>query len=105
MPSVLDLSIDELRVVYGGYVRPILEYADVVWHSSNAFKQSSNIESLFLGIHMIHMLMVWVEANLSLFERRENHCHRFAEGVPNNELTESLLSPSRFECHGRSLRS
>ena len=40
-----------------------------------------------------------------LFEERENHCHRFAEGLPNNERTKSLLPPSRFECHGRSLRN
>ena len=39
-------SSDELRVVYGGYVRPILEYADVVWHSSITFKQSRDIESI-----------------------------------------------------------
>ena len=30
----------------------------------------------------------------SLFERSgENHCHRFAEGLPNNERTKSLLLP------------
>ena len=39
-------SSDELRVVYGGYVRPILEYADVVWHSSITFKQSRDTESI-----------------------------------------------------------
>ena len=39
-------SSDELRVVYGGYVRPILKYADVVWHSSITFKQSRDTESI-----------------------------------------------------------
>ena len=39
-------SSDELRVVYVGYVRLILEYADVVWHSSITFKQSRDIESI-----------------------------------------------------------
>ena len=106
-------SSDELRVVYGGYVRPILEYADVVWHSSITFKQSRDIESIqrrACRIILGNSYESYVDALGtcqfdSLFERRENHCHRFAEGLPNNERTKSLLPPSRFECHGRSLRN
>ena len=104
---------DELRVVYGGYVRPILEYADVVWHSSITFKQSRDIESIqrrACRIILGNSYESYVDALGtcqfdSLFERRENHCHRFAEGLLNNERTKSLLPPSRFECHGRSLRN
>ena len=106
-------SSNELRVVHGGYVRPILEYADVVWHSSITFKQSRDIESIqrrACRIILGNSYESYVEALGtcqfdSLFERRENHCHRFAEGLPNNERTKSLLPPSRFECHGRSLRN
>ena len=39
-------SSEELCVVYGGYVRPILEYADVVWHSTISVKQSRDLESI-----------------------------------------------------------
>ena len=70
-------SSDELRVVYGGYVRPILEYADVVWHSSITFKQSETLNPskeehviLYLGIHMSLMLMPWVVASLTLCLKR-----------------------------------
>ena len=67
-------SSDEFCVVYGGYVRPILEYADVVWHSSITFKQSRDIESIQRrACHIIlgnsyesYMLMLWVPANLTL---------------------------------------
>ena len=59
-------SSDELHVVYGGYVRAILEYADVVWHSNITFKQSRDIESIqrracriILG-NSYKMLMLWV---------------------------------------------
>ena len=41
----------------------------------------------------------------SLSERREDHCYKFAVGLSDNERTKSLLPPSRFECHGRSLRN
>ena len=89
-------------------VRPILEYADVVWHSSITFKQSRDIESIqrrARRIILANSYESYVDALGtcqfdSLFERRENHCHRFAEGLPNNERTKSLLPPSRFECHG-----
>ena len=98
-------SSDEVHVVYSGYVRPILEYADVVWHSSITFKQSRDIESIqrrACRIILGNSYESYVEALGtcqfdSLFERRENHCHRFAEGLPHNERTKSLLPPSRFE--------
>ena len=105
------ISIEELRVVYGGFVRPILEYTDVVRHSSITFKQSCDIESIQRrACHIIlgNSYQSYVDALGSchfdtLFERRENHCRMSAEGLRNNELTKSLLPPSRFECHGRSL--
>ena len=106
-------SSDELRVVYGGYVRPVLEYADVVWHSSITCKQAHDIESIQRrACHIIlgNLYESYSDALGScdfdtLFERRENHCRRFAEGLPNNERTKSLLPPSRLECHGRTLRN
>ena len=104
---------DELRVVYGGYVRPILEYAAAVWHSGISAKQTKDIESIqkracriILGNSYESYDEALESCQLhSLSERREEYCRRFAEGLSNNERTKALLPPSRFECHGRSLRN
>ena len=64
-------------------MRPILEYADVVWHSSITFKQSRDIESIqrrACRIILANSYESYVDALGtcqfdSLFERRENHCH------------------------------
>ena len=37
---------DELITVYKGYIRPLLEYADVVWNSSLTLKQTKTIEQV-----------------------------------------------------------
>ena len=37
---------DELITVYEGYIRPLLEYADVVWNSSLTLKQTKTIEQV-----------------------------------------------------------
>ena len=92
-------SSDELSVVYGGYVRLILEYADAVWHSSITFKQPRDIECIqrrACRIILGNSYESYVDALgscqfNSLFERRENHRRRFAEW-----RTKSLLPPSRF---------
>ena len=85
---------EELCVVYSGYVRLILEYADVVWHSSISAKQINDIESMQKRACRIILG--------NSYERREDHCRKFAVGLSNNERTKSLLPPSRFE---RSLRN
>ena len=74
-------SSDELRVVYGNHVRPILEYADVVWHSSITFKQSRDIESIqrracrtILGnSYELYVDALGTCQFDSLFQRRVNH--------------------------------
>ena len=37
---------DELTTVYKGYIRPLLEYADVVWNSSLTIKQANSLEQV-----------------------------------------------------------
>ena len=104
---------NELQIVYGGYVRPVLEYADVVWHSSITSKQSNGIESIQKRACMTILGKSYISHNAaletcqlgSLSERREEHCRRFAEGLPHNERTQSLLPPSRYESHGLYLRN
>jgi hypothetical protein len=104
---------EELCVVYSGYVRPILEYADAVWHSSISVKESSHIESIqkracriILGAdyNSYHEALDTCDLD-SLHDRRVEHCRRFAEGLPNNDRTKCLIPPTRFESHGRELRN
>ena len=37
---------DELRVVYKSYVRLVIEFADVVWHSRLTYKQAGDLEHI-----------------------------------------------------------
>jgi hypothetical protein len=104
---------EELRTVYSGYVRPVLEYADVVWHSSITANQSRDIESIqkracriiLGGAYDSYSSALDTCKIDSLSGRREEHCLRFAEGLPKNDRTKSLIPPSRYESHGRSLRN
>ena len=32
--------------VYKSYVRPVIEYADVVWHTGLTYKQAGNLERI-----------------------------------------------------------
>ena len=69
-------------VVYKSYVRPVIEYADVVWHSGLTYKQAGDLERIqrracrtILG----HQFSTYTEAikqcNLDrLSERRVDHC-------------------------------
>ena len=58
---------EELEVVYKCYVRPVLEYGDVVWHSGLCTKQTADLERIqrracrtILGHHRIAMLFASV---------------------------------------------
>ena len=59
MTGCLQANLDDftkkykLRVMYCGYVSPILEYTDVVWHSSTNFKQPCDIKSIKKACHII----------------------------------------------------
>ena len=57
----------ELVTVYKGYIRPLLEYSDVIWHSSLTSNQTHQLErvqkglwELFLVLIIFHMLMLWM---------------------------------------------
>ena len=41
----------------------------------------------------------------SLYDRRVDHCLRFAEGLTNSSRTTDLLPPVRSAVHGRNLRN
>ena len=104
---------EELTVVYKSYARPVIEYADVVWHSGLTYKQAGDLERIqrracrtFLG----HQFSTYTEAikqcNLDrLSERRVDHCLKFARGLVDNPRTSHLLPPTRISTHGRNLRN
>ena len=106
-------SAEELSVMYSGYVRPVLEYADVVWHSGLTAKQCNDIEAIqkracrtILGRQYLSYDDALNSCDLdTLSGRRESHCQRFAEGLAQNNRTSSLIPPTRGECHGRNLRN
>ena len=104
----------ELITIYSCYVRPLLEYADVIWHSSLTVKQSLRIEriqkracKIILGYNkFISYKHALSTCNLEpLSSRRESHCLTFAQSLPSCERTSGLLPLRRKEVHGRSLRN
>ena len=110
---------EELEVVYKCYVRPVLEYGDVVWHSGLCTKQTADLERIqgracrtILGHQFKSYWDAVGKCNLEyLKDRRETHCKKkkkkkkIAQGLGNNVRTCHLLSPSRFQFHGRNLRN
>ena len=107
-------NISELITIYSCYVRPLLEYADTIWHSSLTIKESNMIEriqkracKIILGFNnyicyddALHV------CNLEpLSSRREDHCLVFAQSLADCKRTSGLLPPRRKQAHGRSLRN
>ena len=103
----------ELITVYTGYLHPLLEYADSIWHSSITAKQSRMLESIqrracriILGLNYISYDNALSVCNLeALSARREAHCLKFARSLSKSKRTCTLLPPSRKEVHGRQLRN
>ena len=99
--------------MYIGYVRPVLEYAAVIWHSGLTRKQSNDIEyiqkracKIILGHSFNSYNDELNYCNLdTLADRRLTHCLKFAENLNSNNRTSSLLPPTRLESHGRCLRN
>ena len=104
---------DELTVVYKSYVRPVIEYADVVWHSGLTHKQACDLERIqrracrtILGSQFTTYTESIKQCNLErLSERRVDHCLKFAKGLVDNPRTSHLLPPTRISTHGRNLRN
>ena len=106
-------SSEELCIVYKGYVRPILEYADVVWHSGITIKQTKEFEQvqkracrIIQGNKYTSYPNALAVFKLdSLADRRKEHCVKFAQGLVNNVHTITIMPPTREACHGRMLRN
>ena len=106
-------NTSELITVYRGYIRPIIEYADVIWHSSLTLKQSQTLESIqrrackiMLGFEYVSYVNALEICDLDLLSaRRETHCLNFARSLLKSERTKMLIPPSRQEIHGKQLRN
>ena len=103
----------ELNITYCGYIRPVLEYADVVWHPGLTTKLRDCIENVQRRACriMLSKNFTTYSAALNLFgldslsNRRVEHCRKFAKGLSKLKKTADLIPPTRLRCHGRNLRS
>jgi len=104
---------DELLVVLKSYLRPVLEYSSVIWHSSLTVNQTKELEIIqkralktILGPQYNSYDKALSVCNLeSLTDRRTNQCLKFAEGLSDNDRCKHLIPPTRFASHGRNLRN
>ena len=103
----------ELVTVYKGYIRPLLEYSDVIWHSSLTSNQTHQLERvqeralrIILGTDYISYANALDVCDVDrLSARREQHSLKFAQSLPQCSRTSKLLPPCRGEIHGRQLRN
>ena len=103
----------ELVTVYKGYICPLLEYSDVIWHSSLTSNQTHQLERvpkralrIILGTDYISYAYTLDVCDVDhLSARREQHSLQFAQHLPKCSRTSKLLPPCRGEIHGRHLRN
>jgi hypothetical protein len=99
---------NELTIVLKSYLRPILEYAAVVWHSSITCEQSKDIERIqkracktILGPNYSSYDDAIISCNIDYLDnRRDKLCLKFAQGLSSDDRTNQFIPPSRFEIHG-----
>ena len=104
---------DELSIVYKSYVRPVVEYADVVWHFGVTCKQSGDIERIQRKMRRTilgHQFTTYSESItrcilIKLSDRRVDHCLSFAMGLEDNPRTRHLIPPIKIAVHGYNLRN
>ena len=103
----------ELVTVYKDYIRPLLEYSDVIWYSSLTSNQTHQLERvqkralrIIPGTDYIsyaNTLDVCDVDHLSAW--REQHSLKFAQSLPQCSRISKLLPQCRGEIHGRQLRN
>ena len=107
------LPIEDLILVYTGYIRPNVEYAVPVWHSGLTKKQTAQIERIqkralriILGTQYFsyhHALQI--TKLQSLHERRRELCLRFAKSLQCSAEFRDWLPPPRISRYTNSLRN
>ena len=103
----------ELGIIYKGYVRPLIEYSDVVWGSSLTCDQGTTLEKvqkrackIIFGKNYNSYTDAMETCELdTLSDRRKIHSRKFVQSLPNFHRTSSLIPPTRRSVHGRDLRN
>ena len=88
--------------MYHGYIRPVIEYADVIWYSSLTLKQSQTLESIqrrackiMLAFEYVSYVNALEICDLNLLSvRRETHCLNFACSLLKSERNKMLIAPA-----------
>ena len=106
-------SANDLIAVYQMYIRPVLEYACPLWHSTLTQHQIEQIEiiqkracRIILGNNYRSYADALESLKLcSMVERREQLLRGFGEKLLKSERHSSMLPPPKKNRHGRNLRS
>ena len=91
-----------LVTVYKGYIRPLLEYSDVIWHSSLTSNQTHQLERvqkralrIILGTDYISYANALDVCDVDrLSARREQHNLKFAQSLPKCNQTSKAWEPN-----------
>ena len=86
------MPASDLITVFSSYIRPILEYCCIVWHSSLTVQQTENIETvqkralrITLGAQYQSYDQALIECNMvTLEKRRDELCLKFATQLSKN---------------------
>ena len=103
----------ELVSVYKGYICPLLEYSDVIWHSSLTSDQTHQLERIqkrasrnILGLDYVSYANALDVCDVDRSSAwREQHSLKFAQSLPQCSRTSKLFPPCRGEIHGMQLRN
>jgi hypothetical protein len=91
-------NTSELVTVYRGYIRPLLEYSDVIWHSALTTKLAQKLESvqrralrIILGSNFVSYDNALDVCNFDyLSARREQHSLKFAQSLAECSRTKKV---------------
>ena len=104
------VSSVDLRAVYCCFIRPILEYASPVWHSSLPSYLQDRIEQIQRRATKIILPGLSYDERLNdlrlplLLDRRDSLCYKFYKSVLANNSSLTNLFPKRND-HRYSLRN
>ena len=105
------VTSEHLIKFYTTFIRPTLEYAAPVWHSSLPLKLSDSLEAVQrTSLRVIFPDMSYSQALETtglpmLSTRREQLCAKFARSTYKAEKQQHWFPPKREECHNYNLRN
>ena len=97
------LSLEDLKTVYVGYIRPVLEYCAPVFHSSLTKSQIKKIEQIQKRVFRLILGKLYVSYENAchvlklptLESRRRTLCHVFAKSLSKHPICHEWLPPKR----------